>query len=272
MPPMAQGLLLYRNKNIYLTAGVMRPSWQSMCSRRRCLPAVRSFVLFQQELLSFINAHRVPPDNAVVLHPGSLSLTGLLFLLEGRQPFLHTLHGSAPVLELAALLRRLGCNACWDVDNPHAGLHLIHVLSPFSAAVKPFHAVLPLRCRLLPVRNDAHVHIPVLPLMASAERAPADPQHRTLQAAQVMLCPETDGIKASLPIAFGLRYYIEIAIFFFECCKQLRHRQLAFRRPLSCTNLDYHKFTPHILVPASIQCPESGMELQPAILSICNFC
>ena len=96
------------------------------------------------------------------------------------------------------------------MDDPHACLHFIYILTSLTSTVELFDTVFFLRVDLSLLLDHAHIHIPVLPLMVSAERVFAYPQNRSRKAAQIMLRPETDGIITAffIPACYGQYFQI----------------------------------------------------------------
>ena len=75
-----------------------------------------------------------------------------------------------------------------------SGLRFVYMLPSLPSAMEFFNTVLGSRRDLRLVRENAHIHKPVLSLMVFAERAFAYPQNRPFQPAQIMLCAKADRI------------------------------------------------------------------------------
>src|SRR6185369_10611956 len=78
----------------------------------------------------------------------------LLFLMELLELCREDLHGFFAVSELATLRRGTHLEAGRAVDEPHGGLHLVHVLSAGSSASREFHVDVRRIDRELRLRTD----------------------------------------------------------------------------------------------------------------------
>ena len=91
------------------------------------------------------------------------------------------------------------------MNDPYSGFYFIYILAAPASEVELFNPVFPIGRNLICIRNNAHIYIPVFPLMLLTEQAFANPQYRSFKATQVVSGPKTDGNEAALLIAIGFR-------------------------------------------------------------------